>query len=168
MYCHAPSWYCSEGMEIRDTWCPPWPPGSIQTICITELITGGTKCRKKVQEVSGHQGVFSCKCGATDIPTQETALRYMVRICLADCTDYEWAVMFEAESLFGKTAQELCDIREKSEEDFMQLVQSLQFTERLWTVAAKVETYQGENRVNTGIVLINSTVCGCREGELIN
>ena len=30
---------------------------------------GGTKCRKKVQEVSGHQGVFSCKCGATDIPT---------------------------------------------------------------------------------------------------
>ena len=45
--------------------------------------------------------------------------------------------MFEAESLFGKTAQELCDIREKSEEDFMQLVQSLQFTERLWTVAAK-------------------------------
>ena len=53
----------------------------------------------------------------------------MVRICLADCTDYEWAVMFEAESLFGKTAQELCDIREKSEEDFMQLVQSLQFTE---------------------------------------
>ena len=127
---------------------------------------GGTKCRKKVQEVSGHQGVFSCKCGATDIPTQETALRYMVRICLADCTDYEWAVMFEAESLFGKTAQELCDIREKSEEDFMQLVQSLQFTERLWTVAAKVETYQGENRVNTGIVLINSAVCGC--GELIN
>ena len=45
--------------------------------------------------------------------------------------------MLEAESLFGKTAQELCDIREKSEEDFMQLVQSLQFTERLWTVAAK-------------------------------
>ena len=106
---------------------------------------GGTKCRKKVQEKSGHQGVFSCKCGATDIPSHETSLRYMVRICLADCTDYEWAVMFEAESLFGKTAQELCDIREKSEEDFMQLVQSLQFTERLWTVAAKVETYQGEN-----------------------
>ena len=70
-------------------------------------------------------------------------------------------VIFKAESLFGKTAQELCDIREKSEEDFMQLVQSLQFTERLWTVATKVETYQGENRVNTGIVLINSTVCGC-------
>ena len=45
--------------------------------------------------------------------------------------------MFEAESLFGKTAQELCDIREKSEEDFMQLVQSLQFTEIFWTVAAK-------------------------------
>ena len=103
---------------------------------------GGTKCRKKVQEKSGHQGVFSCKCGATDIPSHETSLRYMVRICLADCTDYEWAVMFEAESLFGKTAQELCDIREKSEEDFMQLVQSLQFTERLWTVAAKVKTYE--------------------------
>ena len=50
MYCHAPSWYCSEGMEIRDTWCPPWPPGSIQTICITELITGGPsvgrRCRR--------------------------------------------------------------------------------------------------------------------------
>ena len=108
---------------------------------------GGTKCRKKVQEVSGHQGVFSCKCGATDIPTQETALRYMVRICLADCTDYEWAVMFEAESLFGKTAQELCDIREKSEEDFMQLVQSLQFMERFRTAVAKVENYQEENGV---------------------
>lgn len=110
---------------------------------------GGSRCRKKVQEEAGPgaTGLYSCRCGAKALTPEQTSLRYMVRLCLADCTDYEWASMFDAESLFGMTAQELNDLKESSHDDFLMLVNGLQFRERLWTVIAKVEDYQGDSKL---------------------
>ena len=122
----------------------------------------GGRCRKKVQEEASGSGTFSCRCGSRAIPAEATLLRYMVRLCLADCSTHEWAVMFEAEELFGLSAEDLQEVRDKSEEDFMQRVQGLQFEERVWAVTGKMEVYQGESRVKL-------TVTGCQgvdwEGE---
>ena len=105
------------------------------------------RCRKKVQEEAGQEGTFSCRCGSKAIPASCTVLRYMVRLCLNDCSGHEWAIMFEADSLFGMTAQELQEERDRSEEEFLARVQDLQFQEKLWVVGGKLETYQGESRV---------------------
>jgi replication factor A1 len=110
---------------------------------------GEGRCRKKVEE--GTDGELACRCGARAVPRGETALRYMVRLCLADCSTYEWAVMFEAESLFGMSAAELQAAREASEERFQQVVQGVLFKEQLWSVAGKVESYQGESRVKVTV-----------------
>ena len=108
---------------------------------------GEGKCRKKVQEEAGLENKFTCRCGSRGIPPEETVLRYMVRLCLADCSTYEWAIMFDAETLFGCTAQQLHELREASEEEFQKKLQALLFVQQLWTVGGKMEAYQGENRV---------------------
>ena len=108
---------------------------------------GEGKCRKKVQEEAGLENKFTCRCGSRGIPLEETVLRYMVRLCLADCSTYEWAIMFDAETLFGCTAQQLHELREASEEEFQKKLQALLFVQQLWTVGGKMEAYQGENRV---------------------
>ena len=108
---------------------------------------GEGKCRKKVQEEAGQENKFTCRCGSRGIPPEETVLRYMVRLCLADCSTYEWAIMFDAETLFGCTAQQLHELREASEEEFQKKLQALLFVQQLWTVGGKMEAYQGENRV---------------------
>jgi hypothetical protein len=59
-------------------------------------------------------------------------------------------------------AEELHEVREGREDDFHKVVDDLQFTERLSTVTARVETYQGKNRVKfmAEIVFLRTTV-GC-------
>ena len=49
--------------------------------------------------------------------------------------------MFSASSLFNMTAQELHDLRIVSEHDFLELVNKAQFSEAVFTMTAKVETY---------------------------
>ena len=55
--------------------------------------------------------------------------------------------MFDAETLFGCTAQQLHELREASEEEFQKKLQALLFVQQLWTVGGKMEAYQGESRV---------------------
>merc|ERR1719219_1608615 len=71
----------------------------------------------------------------------------MVRMCLTDFTGYEWAVMFDAESLFGMTADELHELGERDGEELIRQVKNVQFQERSWTLTGKIESYQGENRM---------------------
>jgi len=101
----------------------------------------GRKCFKKVTENSSNPELYDCKCGEKKIPEGETELRYMVSLCLADCTSWVWATMFSASSLFNMTAQELHDLRIVSELNFLELVNKVQFKEAVFTVTAKVETY---------------------------
>jgi len=103
------------------------------------------RCRKKVEEEAG--GGYTCRCGGRGIPAEHTAVRYMVRLCLADTTTHEWAVMFDADTLFGMTAEELEFAKKRSEEEYQTIVDRLVFVERVWRVVGRIETYQGEARV---------------------
>eukprot|EP00092_Neocalanus_flemingeri_P013818 GFUD01014906.1.p1 GENE.GFUD01014906.1~~GFUD01014906.1.p1 ORF type:complete len:664 (+),score=220.39 GFUD01014906.1:118-2109(+) len=101
----------------------------------------GKVCRKKVTENAANPELYDCKCGDKKLSEGETELRYMVSLCLADCTSWIWATMFSASSLFNMTAQELHDLRIISESNFLELVTKVQFTEAVFSVTAKVETY---------------------------
>ena len=59
--------------------------------------------------------------------------------------------MFSASSLFNMTAQELHDIRMVSEHDFLEMVNKAQFREAVFTVTAKVETYNQSPQLNLNI-----------------
>ena len=100
----------------------------------------GKKCLKKVTENSSNPELFDCRCGDKKLSEGETELRYIVNICLADCTSWVWPIMFSASSLFNMTAQELHDIRMVSEHDILEMVNKAQFSEAVFTVTSKVET----------------------------
>jgi len=101
----------------------------------------GKMCRKKVTENTSNPELYDCRCGEKKLSEGETELRYMVSLCLADCTSWVWATMFSASSLFNMTAQELHDLRIVSEFDFLELVNKVQFKEATFTVTARVETF---------------------------
>jgi len=101
----------------------------------------GKVCRKKVTENAANPELYDCRCGEKKLSEGETELRYIVNLCLADCSSWVWATMFSASSLFKMTAQELHDLRMVSEMDFLELVNKAQFSEAVFTVTAKVETY---------------------------
>jgi len=101
----------------------------------------GKVCRKKVTENAANPELYDCRCGEKKLSEGETELRYIVNLCLADCSSWVWATMFSASSLFNMTAQELHDLRMVSEMDFLELVNKAQFSEAVFTVTAKVETY---------------------------
>merc|ERR1719244_1363802 len=110
----------------------------------------GRNCRKGVGE-SGPD-TFSCpKCGDNSVPEGETVLKYIVSMCLSDCSSYAWAKMFSAESLFGLTAPELSELKNDSETNFLELINKVQFSQMMFSVSAKVETYNDQPKLNLNI-----------------
>jgi len=101
----------------------------------------GKMCRKKVTQNSSNMELFDCRCGDKKLSESETELRYMVNLCLADCTSSVWATMFSALPLFHMTPQEMHDLRIESESKFLDLISTAQFTESIFSVSAKVETF---------------------------
>ena len=78
------------------------------------------------------------------MPESQTELKYSVNLCISDSTSHAWAVMFEAESLFGLTAQELYDKKKANEDEFDKLISAANFVSMKFSLSAKVivEYYQ--------------------------
>ena len=125
----------------------------------------GKKCLKKVTENSSNPELFDCRCGGKKLSEGETELRYIVNICLADCPSWVWPIMFSASSLFNMIAQELHDIRMVSEHDFLEMVNKAQFREAVFTVTAKVETYNQSPQLNLNIHNIDQLEWGEEGGR---
>ena len=89
---------------------------------------------------SSGDNLWNCRCGAKNIPTSQTELKYMVNLCISDSTSHVWAVMFEASSLFQMTAQELQDKKISNEEEFDRIISAANFVDMKFSVSAKVRT----------------------------
>ena len=98
----------------------------------------GGVCRKKVEPTSPESKNYNCKCGERNLPESDTELRYMVNLSISDSTSDTWAVMFEAESFLGMTAQELNDKRKANEDEFEKLIKAANFVSMKFSVSAKV------------------------------
>ena len=107
----------------------------------------GRPCRKKVTEDEQNPGFYSCRCGKKKIPKSETELRFMVNMNIMDATSHVWAVMFDAATLLNKTAQELSDLKDRNEIEFLEAVSEATFVQMNFTVTARVETYNGSPKL---------------------
>ena len=102
------------------------------------LPTAGGVCRKKVEPSGPDSNRYNCRCGEKNLPESQTELRYLVNLCISDSTSHAWAVMFEAESFFGVTAQELHDKKRANEEEFDKLISAANFVSMKFSLSAKV------------------------------
>jgi len=107
----------------------------------------GRTCRKKVEEDGSNPGVYNCRCGLRNLSPSETELRFMVQMNIQDFTSSTWAVMFSAESLFRMSAQEMSDIKNRSEEEYTELIAEAKFTQMRFAVTAKVEIFNGDPKL---------------------
>ena len=98
----------------------------------------GGVCRKKVEPTSPDSNLYNCRCGEKNLPESQTELKFLVNLCISDSTSHVWAVMFEAESFLGLTAQELSDKRKANEDEFDKLITAANFVSMKFSVSAKV------------------------------
>ena len=107
---------------------------------------------------------ISCRCGAKEIPRQETGLRYMVSMFLADCTGGAWATMFEADSLFGQTAQQLEELQKADPAGLDRLVAAQQFTPALFSVKARVDSFNNSAQFRLTVLAVQPVGWGGSSG----
>ena len=98
----------------------------------------GGVCRKKVEPTSPDSNRYNCRCGEKNLPESQTELKFLVNLCISDSTSHVWAVMFEAESFLGLTAQELSDKRKANEDESDKLITAANFVSMKFSVSAKV------------------------------
>ena len=107
----------------------------------------GRLCRKKVTESDSNPGSFNCRCGERNLSESETEMRYMVNMNIMDSTSSVWAIMFDAGSLFQKSAQEMYELRKKNEKQFDDKIAETLWTLTNFSVTAKVETFNGSPKL---------------------
>ena len=88
----------------------------------------------------------------------------MVSLCLADSTSWAWATMCDASALFHMTAQELHDLRLVSETKFHEKINKVQFTEAVFTMTAKVETFNQAPQLKFTVQDVEPVGWGQEEG----
>ncbi|VDB82701.1 unnamed protein product [Peniophora sp. CBMAI 1063] len=108
-------------------------------------------CNKKVNDEGN--GWRCEKCEKT-YPAPE--YRYIISMAVADMTDEIWLQGFNdaGNTVLGRTANELTDLRERDEGAFMLHMQSASGKSYVFTVRAKQDTYNDRTRVRYGIVRI--------------
>ena len=120
---------------------------STSIILISDWLVAGRYCRKKVVRDDTDPRLYNCKCGDKKLPESETELRYMLDMSIMDATSNTWVTMFDAQTLFNMTAQELNNIKEKRELEFLEVINKTRFQQMLMSVSAKVETYNGSPKL---------------------
>lgn len=111
-------------------------------------------CNKKVTEGMGGHGYFCEKCNQ-HFP--DFKWRLMLTVCVADYSGGCWITMFQdqAETVLGRKAQEIGELREQNEVEFDCLCQMANFQDYIVRSRAKMDTWQDEQRVRLGCVAVN-------------
>ncbi|KAL5017372.1 hypothetical protein ScPMuIL_006961 [Solemya velum] len=104
-------------------------------------------CNKKL--VDQGNGLYRCEKCAQEFPSFKW--RMILQTNVADYADNLWVTCFQdsAETLLGKSAQELGDLRETNEVAFDQVFQEAMFQSYSFRLRCKVETYNDESRLKT-------------------
>eukprot|EP00039_Didymoeca_costata_P007560 m.101215 g.101215 ORF g.101215 m.101215 type:complete len:689 (+) comp13736_c2_seq1:56-2122(+) len=107
-------------------------------------------CNKKVVEESTTE--YRCeKCNRT---YADYKYRMIPRFSVLDATGQAWISCFsdQGEKIFGKTSQEIGQMKEQSDQAYENAIQGAMFKQFMFKVRAKAETYNDETRAkNTAI-----------------
>jgi replication factor A1 len=121
---------------------------------------GGRQCNKKLEN---NMGSWSCQnCGQVDAPEH----RYMISTCLQDVSGDNFVTIFdqEAQQLLGMKAAELLALGGAIGADgavgaggepgpeYMRTFQQQLFTQHLFTIKCKADTYKDEQKLSATVV----------------
>lgn len=109
------------------------------------------KCGKKLSLNPG-SGRWDCeKCSQS---FDQPDYRYIANFNVMDSTGHAWCTAFGAvgDKVFGCTANELKQWEDADKNQFNQIVEAAQFTEAVFRVKVKEESYQNNTKIKTAIV----------------
>lgn len=98
-----------------------------------------------------NNGSYKCyKCSAET----EYENRIIQTVCLVDETAEVWSSAFhdEAVAIFGKSGQEVLDLKANDDAAFQDLLLSINFRSYMAKLKSYMETYKEEERVKTAIM----------------
>jgi replication factor A1 len=125
---------------------------------------GGRQCNKRLEN---QMGQWSCQlCGAVDAPEY----RYMVSACLQDASGDNFVTIFdqEAQQLLGVKAADLLAMGGAIGEagaaggggepgpQYMRTFQQQLFTQHLFTIKCKADTYKDEQKLSATVVKLRA------------
>jgi len=123
----------------------------------------GTRCMKKVQKSRDGDTYECAKCGKRNILECDTTLRYNVRMSIADCTTSTWCNMFDATTLFRKSAKEMQRLMDEDLDKCQDYIKSRQLVPLVFHVSAKIETFNEAPKLK---VIVNEVQeVGWKEGQ---
>jgi len=111
-------------------------------------------CKKKLIEMNN--GFYKCdKCNKE---TTQPEPRVILSFCISDCTGSLWVSAFheEVERLLGIDAQQLANLKDQNQEEFEELISSLNFKSFNFRLRAKLDHFKEEMKIRSNIISINS------------
>jgi replication factor A1 len=123
-------------------------------------------CNKKVNLTNGMWVCDNCNANFT-----ERNCRYLVSMMANDSTGGQWLGAFNeiGEKLFGRPAAEVAQLKEDNmSNEYEAVFEAVNFKTYLFTIRAKEETYQEEQRVKCNIVDMNPLDFVAESKNLIN
>ncbi|XP_058103870.1 replication protein A 70 kDa DNA-binding subunit A-like [Magnolia sinica] len=126
----------------------------VDNFCYTAcpLMVGDRKCSKKVN----NNGDGTWHCERCDQSFPECDYRYLLQLQIQDHTGLTWVTAFQesGEEIMGITAKDLYLLKYEEQDDvrFGEIVRSVLFTQYLFKLKVKEETYSDEQRVKSTIV----------------
>ncbi|KAJ6808923.1 replication protein A 70 kDa DNA-binding subunit A-like [Iris pallida] len=116
------------------------------------LMNGDRQCNKKVN----NNGDGSWHCDRCDRSFPECDYRYLLQFQIQDHTGMTWVTAFQesGEELMGISAKELCILKtdEQDEVKFAEAIRSVLFTQYLFKLKVKEETFSDEQRVKSTVI----------------
>ncbi|MCO5569497.1 hypothetical protein L7F22_023210 [Adiantum nelumboides] len=114
------------------------------------LPVGDQQCSKKV--INNGDGTWRCdKC---DKSVAECDYRYLLSVQVQDHTGVTWVTAFQeaGEELMGVSARELYMWKQDETVKFQELIQKLLFSQHLFKLKVKEESYNDEQRVKSTVI----------------
>ncbi|KAH7432356.1 hypothetical protein KP509_07G018700 [Ceratopteris richardii] len=114
------------------------------------LPVGDRQCNKKV--INNGDGTW--RCDRCDKSIAECDYRYLLSVQVQDHTGVTWVTAFQeaAEELMGVPAKELYMWKQDESLKFQELIQKLLFSQHLFKLKIKEESYNDEQRVKSTVV----------------
>ncbi|KAK4019388.1 replication protein A 70 kDa DNA-binding subunit [Daphnia magna] len=106
-------------------------------------------CNKKV--IDQNNGLYRCEKCQREF--QDFKWRMMLSVNIADATEQQWVTCFQetAETLLGKSADEIGRLKDTDNAEFQKIFEEATFKWYVFRLRVKMEMYNDENRLKTNV-----------------
>ncbi|KAF9626123.1 hypothetical protein IFM89_030970 [Coptis chinensis] len=124
----------------------------VDNFCYTAcpLMVGERQCNKKVN----NNGDGQYRCEKCDQSVAQCDYRYILQFQIKDHTGLTWVTAFQecGEEIIGVSAKELYDLKHEDEDSFGDAIRRVMFTDYVFKLKVKEETFSDEQRVKSTVV----------------